>query len=311
MFHFTCNICGRANATATLPWEPSTCEGCGSNIRFRALNYLLSKELFGVGVCLQDFPKLHAIRGMGFSDDERYAPALAEKFDYTNTFFHKEPRIDITEQHPDLWGTFDFILSSDVFEHINAPVERAFEEAFRLLKPNGFLCVTVPSSVEDRTDEHYPGLSAYAVASLGGELVLVTRDEEGQLQLHQKPVFHGGPGQTLEMRVFAQNDLARKLKASGFSSVEFHGENVDAFGIRYEAWSRPLVARKGTYQLSSAAVSQLLEHHFAVAGRAGPLHMAIAALQAQVGERDAKLKAAGGSRWLLLGRILGLGPKLP
>jgi SAM-dependent methyltransferase len=309
MFSFTCNICGRPNATATLPWEPPSCAGCGSNIRFRALNYLLSKEIFGVGVCLRDFPKLPGIRGMGLSDDARYAPALAEKFDYINTFYHKEPRLDITEPHPERWGGFDFILSSDVFEHINAPVERAFEEAFRLLKPNGFLCITVPSSLEEQTAEHYPGLRDYAIANLGGELMLVTRDTGGQLHLHEKPIFHGGPGQTLEMRLFAQNDMAGKLRAAGFSSVEFHADDVDAFGIRYEgAWSRPLVARKGTFQLSGAAVGQLLEHHFATVGW---LHAEMAAREAQIRERDAKLAAAGGSRWLLLGRLLGLGPRLP
>jgi len=286
MFNFTCNICGRANAAKTLPWETPTCKGCGSNTRFRVLIYLLSKELFGEGACISHFPKMRAIRGMGLSDDSVYAPVLEEKFDYTNTFFHKEPRLDITEQYPDRWGTFDFILSSDVFEHINAPVERAFEEAFRLLKPNGFLCVTVPSLPGEPTLEHYPGLRDYTVASLGGELVLVTRDAEGKLQVHPKPVFHGGPGETLEMRIFAQNDLARKLAAAGFSSVEFHGENVDMFGIRYEdLCSRPLVARKGTFTLPPAAVRELLEDHFTT------------------------MKAVTGSKWLRLGRSLGLGPK--
>ena len=59
------------------------------------------------------------------------------------------------------YGTYDFILSSDVFEHVAPPVERAFEEAFRLLKPNGFLCITVPS-VADDTVEYYPDLHEYS-----------------------------------------------------------------------------------------------------------------------------------------------------
>jgi len=58
----------------------------------------------------------------------------------------RQPYLDITQPHPDQYGTYDFILSSDVFEHVAIPVERAFEEAFRLLKPHGVLCITVPSS---------------------------------------------------------------------------------------------------------------------------------------------------------------------
>jgi SAM-dependent methyltransferase len=286
MYKFTCNICGRVNSAAELPWETPTCKRCGSNMRFRALLYLLSRELFGEGACLAHFAKLRAIRGMGLSDDLIYAPMLEEKFDYTNTFLHKEPRLDITGQHPEQWGRFDFILSSDVFEHVTAPVERAFEEAFRLLKPDGFLCVTVPSVPGDPTREHYDGVRDYTVASIGGELVLVTSDAEGRLQVHERPVFHGGPGKTLEMRVFAQNDLARKLKAAGFSSVEFHTENVDEFGIRYpDQCSRPLVARKGKFALPETAVRALVEDHFAT------------------------MKAVTSSRWLRLGRSLGLGPR--
>jgi hypothetical protein len=47
MISFTCNICGTPNTLEEVPWEPSTCSGCRSNVRMRALIYLLSVELFG------------------------------------------------------------------------------------------------------------------------------------------------------------------------------------------------------------------------------------------------------------------------
>jgi 2-polyprenyl-3-methyl-5-hydroxy-6-metoxy-1,4-benzoquinol methylase len=50
------------------------------------------------------------------------AQRLARKFDYVNTFFDGEPRFDITETHPDQYGTYDFIISADVFEHVPPPV---------------------------------------------------------------------------------------------------------------------------------------------------------------------------------------------
>ena len=94
-------------------------------MRLRALIHLLSVELFGRSLPLPGFPKLKAIRGLGMSDKDCYNGLLAEKFDYTNTFYDREPRLDFTESHPELAGQYDFILSADVLEHIAPPVERA------------------------------------------------------------------------------------------------------------------------------------------------------------------------------------------
>ena len=144
MVSFVCNICGQTNTIEALDHEASSCGGCGSNVRLRALIYLLSKELFGDGLALPGLPRLRCVKGLGLSDQLNYADRLARAFDYTNTFYDREPRLDITEAHPDRYGTYDFILSSDVFEHIAPPVERAFDEAYKLLKPHGVLCLSVP-----------------------------------------------------------------------------------------------------------------------------------------------------------------------
>src|SRR6202030_2243992 len=58
----------------------------------------------------------------------------------------------------------------------------------------------------------------------------------------------GGIGATLEMRLFAQADLVRKLRGAGFSDVVLQMEPVERFGIVFDGpWSRPLVARKLPY----------------------------------------------------------------
>src|SRR6266699_2252236 len=126
---FTCNICAQPNTIDTLDQEAASCAACGSNVRLRALIYLLSKELFGEAFPLPAFPRLTRVKGLGLSDQLSYASRLSGKFDYTNTFYDRQPHLDITEPHPDRHGTFDFILSSDVFEHVAPPVERAFVEA--------------------------------------------------------------------------------------------------------------------------------------------------------------------------------------
>jgi SAM-dependent methyltransferase len=259
MVSFICNICGQNNSIPALTHEASSCSGCRSNVRLRALVYMLSMELFGEGMLLPEFPCLKAIKGLGLSDQLSYAGLLAGKFDYINTFYDREPRIDITEAHPERHGTYDFILSSDVFEHIGVPVERAFEEVYKLLKPHGVLCLTVPFSLKQETVEHFPDLHEYAIVGLSGVPMLINRRKDGSLEVRENLVFHGGEGATLEMRLFSRKDLEKKLTAAGFETVIFQTESVPRFGIAYEGdWSLPMVARKGEFVFDRQAAGQLV-----------------------------------------------------
>jgi SAM-dependent methyltransferase len=264
MVSFVCNICGETNSIAVLRHEESSCRVCGSNVRIRALVYLLSRELFGDGFLLSEFPPLPAVKGLGLSDQSSYAAPLAARFDYTNTFYDREPRLDITGRNTERYGTYDFILASDVFEHVAAPVERAFDEAFQLLKPHGTLFLTVPFSLQEATAERFPGLHEYAVVSLSGSPVLINRRRDGVLEIREDLVFHGGKGATLEMRLFSQKDLESKLNAAGFGKVSFQTEAVPRFGIFYEGgWSLPLVARKQDFSFAERTNCQLTREYLA------------------------------------------------
>src|ERR1035438_7591316 len=95
MAGFICNVCGSRNDIAEFATEPASCD-CGSNVRTRALIHLLSMELFGRGLILADFPRLKSIRALGMSDKPCYASILREKFDYQNTFYDREPRVDFS-----------------------------------------------------------------------------------------------------------------------------------------------------------------------------------------------------------------------
>ena len=97
---FLCNICGQQNTVEALDQEASSCTGCGSNVRLRALIYLLSKELFGDGFPLPAFPRLSGVKGLGLSDQLSYASRLSGKFDYTNTFYDRQPRLDMRKNQP-------------------------------------------------------------------------------------------------------------------------------------------------------------------------------------------------------------------
>ena len=301
MVSFACNICGRFNQVEHFATEPATC-ACGSNVRLRALIHLLSDELFGESLALPEFPKLKSIRGLGMSDQQGYASLLAEKFDYTNTYYDREPRMDFTASHPELYGTYDFILSADVLEHIAPPVERALDEVCRLLKPRGFFGITVFCNPSDNLREHFPGLHTYRTVALGDSTVLINRRADGELEIHDQLVFHGGSGATLEMREFGITSLKQKLLGSGFCEVHLLTEDIPRFGIHFDSdVSQPLIARKEPFILDKPVVRELINQRHAVEAELDQMREQRDLLRTQI-------RMAADSRWVKLGRKFGLGP---
>ena len=299
---FICNICGSLNDIESFGTEPASC-ACGSNVRLRALIHLLSTELFGQSLVLADFPKLKAIRGLGISDQPSYARILAEKFDYTNTYYDREPRLDLSELHPQLQSMYDFILLADVIEHIAPPIERALEEACRLLKPHGFLGVTIFCNPGDQMREHFPELNEFRVVPLGKSSVLVNRRHDGTLEVRDDLVFHGGAGATLEMREFGITELGAKLLGAGFLEVHLLTDNLPEIGILFDQdVSQPLIARKQPFVMDKCARSQMIDEWRALGYQASHELERAQALAKQI-------RSASESRWLRLGRMFGFGPK--
>jgi SAM-dependent methyltransferase len=292
MPEFVCNLCGAVNphGGAAMPRETPGCAACGSNVRTRGLIHALSMELFGTPLALPEFPRVRSLRGLGTSDASQYAGGLAAKFDYRNTFFDREPRFDIAQAPPEEFGKYDFVISSEVFEHVAPPTARAFEKAFRLLKPHGVLLFTVPYELQSPA-EHYPELFEFALAEVGGRMVLVNRTRAGEMQVFEDPVFHlSGAGQALEMRAFSEAQLRQALCDAGFASVRVYGENYAPFGILHaETWSLPMAARKGEFAFSRDAARDVVEEW--------------RGLRQNV---DAEMRRLGRSRWFRAGRKLGL-----
>jgi SAM-dependent methyltransferase len=265
MFEFTCNICGRANRHPgeKLDRERPSCSSCGSNVRTRALLQALSLELFGANLTLPDFPRVRSIRGMGASDSLQYADRLADRFDYRNTFHDRAPQFDIADEQSGDPDSYDFLIASEVFEHVAPPEDRAFRNVLRLLKPHGVLVFTVPYSLELTTAEHFPDLHEFGVARLGDRAVLVNRTREGEMQVFQNLVFHrAGTGEALEMREFSETGLKCLLSAAGFAEIRIYSEDYPAFGICHaEAYSLPIAARKGPFMLTLATAREMAEQY--------------------------------------------------
>jgi SAM-dependent methyltransferase len=228
--------------------EDPSCVTCGSSMRERALAAMISTEIFGLPMALPEFPTLKGIRAIGMSDSPALAAKLEEKFDYTNTFYHQSPFFDLTQPDERDFGRYDFILSSEVLEHVPPPIETAFATLARLLKPDGLLLMTTPYRLGGKTEEHFPELHQFTLASPGGRTVLVNRRRDGTLETFDDLVFHGGPGSTLELRVFTEDSLRELLTGAGFESLHIASRCYPEFGVEHsESWSLPIAARKGRF----------------------------------------------------------------
>ena len=241
-----CNICGRTRRTPVtdLTRDAHTCV-CGSSVRLRSIIHHLSMELFGKSYALPDFPARSELKGIGLSDTV-FPRLLSRKLGYTNTFYDRDPRLDITlPPLPAREESLDFLISSEVFEHVAPPAQRAFESAYKMLKPGGAMILTVPYVLDGRTREHFPELYDYELVKGKAGYLLKNKTSEGGEQNFTELVFHGGPGSTLEMRVFSEEGLLDDVQRAGFSSVRLASEPVWEYGIYWmEPWSLPVVSKK-------------------------------------------------------------------
>jgi SAM-dependent methyltransferase len=194
-------------------------------------------------------------------------------------------------------------LSADVLEHIAPPVERALEEVRRMLKPRGFFGVTVYCNPGDGLREHFPSLHEFRIVPLGESSVLINRREDGALEIREDLTFHGGSGATLEMREYGASALRAQLLGAGFRVVHFLTENVPESGILFDHdTSQPLIARNHEFTFDHCAGHQMVDAWQAAEARAR--------LEGERAEVLAeRIRLAAGSRWIRLGRKLGIGPR--
>jgi hypothetical protein len=199
--------------------------------------------LFDRSLMLRDFPVRKDIVGVGLSDWREYADLLSEKFRYTNTYYHREPFLDITKpasQHSDC----DFVISTEVLEQVYPPVQLAFDGARQMLKKGGSLILTVPYTNATKTIEHFGEFEEFQLVRFKSRNVVVGRRADDSVALRSDLVFHGGPGETLVLRVFCRNEISSHLARAGFGSVEFMEQNYPEWGIIHEnPWSLPILAR--------------------------------------------------------------------
>lgn len=243
---FVCNICGTNNRMPVdeISREAGNCKNCQSTVRMRQIGHIFSKEVLNTKVPFYRLPKNKNLTGIGMSDWLGYAQVLSEKFNYKNTFYHQDPQLDITSVPESMKGTCDFVISSDVFEHVLAPVQRAFDGAHELLRPGGILILTLPFNLSSETIEHFQDLTTFEIKQDEQGYYMINKMKNGETQIRRDLIFHGGPGQTLEMRVFGEKAIISHLEKAGFTDIKIWSKPYYRFGICIPLpWSLPITAR--------------------------------------------------------------------
>lgn len=248
---YVCNVCGVTNTIVKneFPREGQSCPSCHSYVRLRGLMIILSQLIYGKHQAISDFDVRKDISIIGLSDWPGYADRIKKKFNYINTHFQSpEPSLDISTTIEGYEEKFDYVICSDVLEHVVPPVQSAFDNLLRLLKPGGTLIFSVPYNLEEKTTEHFPDLCTFEIVFDDGKPPKLRNETvDGEVQWFEDLIFHGAAneGAALEMRTFCERDVFKHLHFAGFANIEKANWESPEFGVRWiDNWSLPLVAQK-------------------------------------------------------------------
>ena len=239
-----CAICGATNTRddtigldhyepAKFERELDSCSACSATWRQRATVVAVLHGLASMSGPLPERSHDHSISGLGISDDLLVAATLSRAFNYVNTDLRRFPRLDLNDTSH-IVDKFNFVTCSEVLEHVLPPVDEAIRNLSSLLCPGGFAVVSVPVN-DNEFREHYPNIVSW---QRDGDSILWI-DREGTERRDTAPCFHGGTGDTLELRVWSDGSFQESLIRAGFRSVEA-APVVPSLGV-------PRVPRMGVY----------------------------------------------------------------
>jgi hypothetical protein len=257
---YICPICGQTGHRngEGIHRELNICSCCGSNARFRAtvlafLQAIVDQES---AYNLSQVQPDKTIRGIGCSDSDAYARTLVDKYDYVNTFYHREPYLDVESISSYLeYQPLNFILCNDILEHTALPPAEVVAILYQALQPGGHLILCAPTYRLANHIEKYPSFDSYEVKSTVKGYHVEFKPKLGEDFVDRNPCFHGGPGRVLEIRLISEENLRRNLVAVGFeitqvsdSLLKHYGawwpERVERRDLPVDAVGKPFICRK-------------------------------------------------------------------
>lgn len=240
---YRCNICGTANRRDETPnREVMSCTGCKSSVRQRTLFDLVMQLVHDRSLTAAEAPPRKDIAILGCSESANYTPVLGRLFTFTNTYYDRTPRLDLIDPAAEFHGSADIVICSEVLEHVEPPVARAFQGLRTILKPGGATIITVPFDPDNPTVEHYPDACSITVVERNGGRQVDWVDARGETHTDPEPVFHGGVGLTLEMRLFGLPSLLEGLRTAGFEAAVRHYQIPESGIFWPHPWSVPVIA---------------------------------------------------------------------
>ena len=242
--YFICSACFRPTFAMNTKSgrEALNCYWCKSTSRERAIFLQIHKQYFLKKV-------RHPFRNLkilGVSDGYLTSTVLKKVYKkrYTNFHYHMDPKLDITSVRTGLLNSSDIVSCSEVLEHVEPPIQKAFDGLYHLLKAEGVLILSVPhTDLNGKHVEHFPVMTESRITTQEIGFVLEGINGDGKLVEFEDLTFHGGIGATLEYRIFSQESLEKCLATSGFKNLAPR-KNRLLFGINWEPWSRVWTAYK-------------------------------------------------------------------
>jgi len=234
-----CIICSARNLKKSeVQRESMPCHGCGSTWRARATGLAvlqgLGYKIRPLGLIRSDWSRI----GLGISDDINLSVALHSKFSYSNSYFDAFPFLDIRNVPIRARRGFEFVTCSDVLEHIDTGITKAFIGLRSLIQQGGFMVASVPVGQLEGHAEFYSGLSQFEIE---GDKVHWL-NSKGRKFIDSKPEFHGGRGQNLAFRQFSVNSFKESLLSAGFTEV-IEIDFAPKFGVPKLEYSGLVIAR--------------------------------------------------------------------
>lgn len=152
------------------------------------------------------------------SDHPGFFAYFAKKWEVSNAHLHKFPFLDLFSVPDEAKGSFEFVVCSDVLEHVAGSPRLALEGSWALLRPGGSAVVTVPIADSIATVEHYPGLVEFDIEE--GPSVR-WKDVNGVERVDDNPEMHGGDGLVLTFRRYGKADFKDLLSSAGFTGIQY------------------------------------------------------------------------------------------